>query len=747
MQYSQIDPFTGNVIDGVTEDLPISRYLYKSDSRLGKKVKENQENTCGTELGNQVAIDISRDIIGDDLVHQDTRLVLSWSEVSYYVDPGDVQGKKKARDANQFIDESESVPFALETSTTDLALHKQRQILYNVHGQVRPGEMVAILGSSGAGKTTLLNILAGRVTTGTIQGRILVNGKRRGKNWKHMTAYVEQEDVLYKALTVRETVTYAARLRLPSSISSKDKIARAEKVLQTLGITECADTRIGGCEFSRGISGGEKKRTAIAVELVTSPRLLFLDEPTSGLDAYTALSIIETLSEIAINEEKTVIMTIHQPREDILSLFTKILLVSQGRTIYYGPPENALAYFNSLGYRCPPYVNPADFYIDLLSVDRTSEESTVLTQHKLDKLGEEWRTCQQAEIERRRFVKGWRKQSLPEQTAVVYREYRRKSVTDAESKNKLKVIMGKIFAEDDSRLFKDRNWWISEYLILLQRDFKEEMRQPIVLIGTLVQTLFLLILVSFTFFQLPLTQPGIQARAGVLYFVSVSFMFATASPIFSIFPVSRNVIIRERYSGSYRVSAAYISKATAIFPYRLFQTALFCLSFYYIVGLNPLASRYFIFLGISVVVMIFSQAIGLFIAAASPDAEVANIVGPLILTVFLIYGGYIANITIIPIVLRWIIYISPIFFAYLSSFQNEFTGLQFVCYNNEPPPNGSSTCIPGFATGEQVISFYGLESPPSIVAAMFITLGFAIFYHFAAYIALRITSKPKIKLI
>lgn len=136
--------------------------------------------------------------------------------------------------------------------------------------------MIAIMGSSGAGKTTLLNVLAGRVATGDIEGEILVNSRPRGQNWKRVVGYVEQDDVMYRTLTVRETITFAALLRLPRYFTKEQKKARVEEVITELGLAKCANTIIGD-EENRGISGGERKRVAIGIELVTNPRLLFLD--------------------------------------------------------------------------------------------------------------------------------------------------------------------------------------------------------------------------------------------------------------------------------------------------------------------------------------------------------------------------------------------------------------------------------------------------------------------------------------
>ena len=172
-----------------------------------------------------------------------------------------------------------------------------KQILKQVSGEVKPGEVVAIMGSSGSGKTTLLNVLAGRVGAGDISGSVLVNGlERRENTWRNTVAYVEQDDLMYQNLTVRETLTYAALLRLSSKMPLAEKMEKVDHIINSLGLVNCQDTVIGDSE-TRGISGGERKRVAIGVEMVTDPKLLFLDEPTSGLDAFTAAYIIETVKK------------------------------------------------------------------------------------------------------------------------------------------------------------------------------------------------------------------------------------------------------------------------------------------------------------------------------------------------------------------------------------------------------------------------------------------------------------------
>ncbi|KAJ3135389.1 hypothetical protein HK100_002751, partial [Physocladia obscura] len=190
----------------------------------------------------------------------------------------------------------------------------KKSIINGVSGFVNPGNILAIMGPSGAGKSTFLDILAGKTKSGTVTGSIQFdNVVVSPEIMRNVIGFVDQEDVLMPTLTVRETLMFSAQLRLPESVPTREKKKRVEEVMAALGLTHVADVRVGG-HGKRGISGGEKRRVSIGVELVTSPAVIVLDEPTSGLDSYNALSVIRTLSDLAHDAQKTVIFTIHQPR-------------------------------------------------------------------------------------------------------------------------------------------------------------------------------------------------------------------------------------------------------------------------------------------------------------------------------------------------------------------------------------------------------------------------------------------------
>ncbi len=240
------------------------------------------------------------------------------------------------------------------------------QLLKGVSGRAQPGEMTALMGASGAGKTTLLDVLAGRKTTGEISGDILFNGSPRTMDVVRSSAYVMQDNVHIGCLTVRQTLRFAANLRMPEKQNHKNsKEYRIDEILGMLGLKEVADSFVGNVRI-RGISGGQLKRLSIGVEIINLPDLIFLDEPTTGLDSAIAYEVMSAVRNIA-NQNRTIVSTIHQPSTLTFGLFDKLLLLGEGRVVYFGPSKEAVNYFYTSPYKFN-FVqgsNPADYVISV----------------------------------------------------------------------------------------------------------------------------------------------------------------------------------------------------------------------------------------------------------------------------------------------------------------------------------------------------------------------------------------------
>lgn len=242
----------------------------------------------------------------------------------------------------------------------------RKTILSGVRGRIRPGRVTAVMGPSGAGKTTFLSVLMGKV--GRTAGSLSINGELDEMyRYQKIIGYVPQEDTMIRECTVRENILFSARMRLPRSGWTDEEIQRhVDAVIEVLGLSICADTLIGDVT-SRGVSGGQRKRTNIGIEMAVAPAAIFLDEPTSGLDSNAALEVCKTLRAIA-DLGLTVVAVIHQPRLEIFNTFDDLLLLAPGGvTAYIGPRARVIPYFQEIGYTFSPGNNPADELLDFVA--------------------------------------------------------------------------------------------------------------------------------------------------------------------------------------------------------------------------------------------------------------------------------------------------------------------------------------------------------------------------------------------
>lgn len=237
-------------------------------------------------------------------------------------------------------------------------------ILSQVTGEITNGSFWGIMGASGAGKSTFVNVLMGKHShTG---GSTKINGRTGvSSQYKKVIGYVPQDDVVLPELTVRENILHSARIRLPSDWSDKATQRHVELVLKCLQLSHVQNSRVGSTAAPI-VSGGERKRVSIGMELAAAPMALFLDEPTSGLDATSAssiMSILRAVSHLGI----TVMTIIHQPRHEIFEALDSILLLGAGRVIYSGREAEAQVYFEECGFSFPEGHNPADTIMDIIA--------------------------------------------------------------------------------------------------------------------------------------------------------------------------------------------------------------------------------------------------------------------------------------------------------------------------------------------------------------------------------------------
>ncbi|KAF8014540.1 hypothetical protein BT93_H0377 [Corymbia citriodora subsp. variegata] len=254
------------------------------------------------------------------------------------------------------------------------SVKKEVYLLNDISGQAMRGEVMAIMGPSGAGKSTFLDALAGRIAQGSLQGSVRIDGKPVNSTsyMKMISSYVMQDDQLFPMLTVFETFMFAAEVRLPPSISRAEKRKRVYDLLEQLGLQSTTHTYIGD-EGRRGVSGGERRRVSIGIDIIHKPSLLFLDEPTSGLDSTSAYSVVEKVKDIA-RGGSIVLMTIHQPSYRIQLLLDRITVLARGRLIYLGSPLALPTHLSRFGRPVPEGENSLEYLLDVI---KEYDESTI----------------------------------------------------------------------------------------------------------------------------------------------------------------------------------------------------------------------------------------------------------------------------------------------------------------------------------------------------------------------------------
>ncbi|KAK3404971.1 hypothetical protein EUGRSUZ_K01252 [Eucalyptus grandis] len=257
----------------------------------------------------------------------------------------------------------------IEVAFKDLTLTLKgtnKHLLRCVSGKIMPGRVSAVMGPSGAGKTTFLSALVGKATGCTMTGSILINGKDESiHSYKKIIGFVPQDDIVHGNLTVEENLRFSARCRLPADMPKPDRVLIVERVIESLGLQTVRDSLVGTVE-KRGISGGQRKRVNVGLEMVMEPSLLILDEPTSGLDSSSSLLLLRALRREAL-EGVNISMVVHQPSYALFKMFDDLILLAKGGlTVYHGSVKKVEEYFSGLGITVPERVIPPDHYIDIL---------------------------------------------------------------------------------------------------------------------------------------------------------------------------------------------------------------------------------------------------------------------------------------------------------------------------------------------------------------------------------------------
>jgi len=547
-------------------------------------------------------------------------------------------GKKDNSDVKVFSFIDASKPAAVlswQALTFSVATRKGRkQILKELSGGLNPGELTCILGPSGSGKTSLLNILAGRVRKGgsskaEIGGVVQLNGQTIvPSNHQKLFGYVMQDDALLGTMTPNEVLQFAARLRLDSAVSgSADTLIK--DLLQSLGLTKCANTMVGN-ELIKGISGGERKRTAVGAELITNPQITFLDEPTSGLDTGAAFNVISILQQLA-RLQRSVLCTIHQPSSEIFHLFDKAIFLVQGQVVYHGPPSGIRSHFGRLGQSCPEDYNPADFVMFLVQTDDEAQLA--------------------------RVIQGWSAsdQPVPVQSQV----------------EALPTV-------------PKRKGFCLELAALSQRELKNAFRDKGTLGARFGSTIFLNLIYALVFFRIGSVDPtesffverdsyDLQSHSGAVTMVGIGGMFGAAQPLLLTFASERPVFMREHASNMYGPVPYFLSKTAVELPLLVVQSLVTWLVTYWLMALQ---GNFAIAVAGTTLISMAAASMALLVGCLVKDAKQAMELAPALFVPQILFAGFFIKMELVPIFMRWLQYLCSLKWGMNILLLNEFKDVQ-----------------------------------------------------------------------
>ncbi|KAL5558464.1 hypothetical protein UlMin_034675 [Ulmus minor] len=514
------------------------------------------------------------------------------------------------------------------------AATNERTILHGITGMASPGEIMAILGPSGSGKSTLLNALAGRLQGHGLTGTVLANGRRLDKTTLRRTGFVTQDDLLYPHLTVHETLVFCSLLRLPETLTRKEKVSVAESVISELGLEKCQNTIIGN-SFIRGVSGGERKRVSIAHELLVNPSLLILDEPTSGLDSTAAHRLMTTLKALA-QKGKTILTSIHQPSSRVYQMFDSVLVLSEGRCLYFGKGNQAMSYFESVGFSPSFPMNPADFLLDLANgvcqLDGVTERDN--KPNTKQSLVSSYNTLLAPKV----------KAACMESASSNFNNSTKESTTDNHHQSHSSNEITRRSSRTCLRI--GLSTWFNEFTILLQRSLKERKHESF---NTL------------RVFQV-ITAALLADRLGLLFFIAIFWGVLPSFNAVFAFPQERAILMKEQASGMYTLSSYFMARIVGDLPMELILPTVFILITYWMTGLTPEIGPFLSTLLVLLGYVMVSQGLGLALGAAIMDAKQASTLVTVTMLAFVLTGGFYVHK--VPYCLSWIKYLSTTFYTY-----------------------------------------------------------------------------------
>ncbi|XP_059313769.1 ABC transporter G family member 1 [Lycium ferocissimum] len=576
-----------------------------------------------------------------------------------------------------------------------------KTILKGLTGYARPGELLAIMGPSGCGKSTLLDSISGRLGSSTRQsGDILINGRKQTLAYGTF-AYVTQEDTLIATLTVKEAVYYSAELQLPNSMPKSEKKQIADMTMKEMGLQDATETRIGGWS-GKGISGGQKRRVSICLEILTRPKLLFLDEPTSGLDSAASYYVMKTIASQC--QGRTIIASIHQPSTEVFSLFHSLCLLSSGRTVYFGPASAAIEFFALSGYPCPTLQNPSDHFLRTINSD-------------FDQDIEEGPT---------------RRKSTEEVINILIKSYQASDMYEAVQSQVAEIC------KQEGEVLEKRSHasFTTQSLVLTRRSFVNMSRDLGYYWLRLAVYIVLAVGLGTIYYDVGFSIASIQARGSMLMFVA-SFITFMAIGGFPSFVEDLKVFHREKLNGHYGSGSFVIANTLSALPYLLLISFIPGAIAYFLTGLQNGSENFICFALVLFTCMMLVESLMMIVANIVPNFLMGLITGAGIQGIMILSGGFFRLPNDLPN-LFWkypLHYIAFHKYAYEGLFKNEFEGLKI---------HGEHTGKVHLISGEDILrNTWKMDMDYSKWVDLAILLGMLVFYKLLFLLFVKADEKVK----
>lgn len=625
----------------------------------------------------------------------------------------------------------------------------EKTILKSVSGRLRSGELTAIMGPSGAGKSTLLNILTGYKTG--YEGTILMNSVERDNNlFKKQSAYIMQDNQLHLNLTVDEAMNVAAKLKIGDK-PAKEREEIINEILDTLGLLDHRRT------MTSGLSGGQKKRLSIALELVSNPPIMFFDEPTSGLDSSSCFQCISLLKTLA-SEGRTIICTIHQPSARLFEMFDHLYTLADGQCVYQGSTKQLVPFLSDLSLPCPSYHNPASFIIEVAcgeygdntnklvdAIDNGKEDvrnnyvpkkNNVVLNNGAVKYGQADKDKNVNEddgvVEDK--LAGSKNGNATAPNGGVYESVINNIAKD--SNNSVAVATNNLETEkqqnvadpliEDSVSMKQPRYGNSElnqFWIVLKRALLFSRRDWTLMYLRLFAHILVGLLIGALYYDIGNDGAKVLSNLGFLFFNMLFLMYTSMTITILSFPLEMPVLLKENFNRWYSLRSYYLAITVSDIPFQTIFCIIYVAIVYFMTSQPPELSRFGMFLGACLLVSFVAQSVGLVVGAAM-NVQNGVFLAPVMSVPFLLFSGFFVSFDAIPIYLRWITYLSYIRYG--------FEGTALATYGFDRPKLTCSISYCHFKSPtttleelDMVKSSYGLDV--GALVAIFFVLRIAAF--------------------